>query len=863
VAYKEYAGTKPAVLIKTVLDRMFPPGAVFEVRIPKTRVGTISGYFDDTAIAAALIAKENGKHQAIYVTANPVDPSLLARNHNKFEYGSHTTTSDSEIVSRRWFLIDLDPVRAAGISSTAGELELARQRAEDIKTWLKSIDWPDCVTATSGNGYHLMYRVDEPNDEATRVEFEYATKMLASIFSDDKINVDTTVWNASRIWKLYGTIAAKGSDTADRPHRVAMPIDWPRDLKPVPRGLVENIARALKEAKADEFRDMTGEFIGDMQKWLTDRGQTVTSGPRPLYGNEGKKWTISRCPFNPQHDNPMVGLVNNRPVYRCLHNSCSAYRWKEFREKIDPSFKDPDTIYQRLKEWCEGDQEEADGELLESACRTGKKLDGILGRLKKEVPRARFLVLEELIKAKRRQFIKETIGENNEKGNIVGLINRTRKMQEEGIVPMFWVADYDHRIRVGAVGDIATDRLSENDEIALMVKFHSLGDSWVKQTHAGQVIRHLSNEYRVNPLRIMLKKFTWDGTKRLDTWLIDYLGTKDSVYTRAIGRKWMISAVARAMDPGCQVDHMLILEGAQGIGKSRALRILGGQFYTEYSGAMKGTGTNHKDMVAVILGKMIVEMSELATLRKADMESLKATLTTTIDDARLSYERDAKSYPRTCVFAGTTNEVGNPYIADISGARRFWPTVAGEVSPVRSEALKEVRDQLWAEAVEAYESGEDWWVVPVEEVAHEQADRQISVETADPWYLKIRHALTNPEYYNSDCFHYREEFIKGAATGDFIVRAGSLHAVLQIVVGVEIERQGPMEANRIRNIYRALGFKKVRPQGGWVDSTYAYDLHKSAAPHLWPAIAAAISAAKQQRDLSVQVKAEEDKKRGP
>src|SRR6478736_3809165 len=156
-----------------------------------------------------------------------------------------------------------------------------------------------------------------------------------------------------------------------------------------------------------------------------------------------------------------------------------------------------------------------------------------------------------------------------------------------------------------------------------MVKFHSMGDSWVKQTHCGQVIKHLATEYRVNPLKTFLKQKRWDGTQRLDTWLPHYMGTKDSGYTRAIGRKWLISAVARAMDPGCQADHMLIFEGKQGIGKSQALRIIGGQFYSEYSGSMSGQGTSHKDLVATISGKMIVEMSELATVRKAEMEALK------------------------------------------------------------------------------------------------------------------------------------------------------------------------------------------------------------------------------------------------
>ena len=137
---------------------------------------------------------------------------------------------------------------------------------------------------------------------------------------------------------------------------------------------------------------------------------------------------------------------------------------------------------------------------------------------------------------------------------------------------------------------------------------------------------------------------------------------------------------------------MLIFEGTQGIGKSQALRTLGGQFYCEYSGSMTGGGTNHKDLVSIISGKMIVEMSELSTVRRAEMEALKAILTTPRDDVRLSYRRDSQSYPRTCVFSGTTNEVGQSYIADITGARRFWPCHVGVLHPPRIALLRQDRD---------------------------------------------------------------------------------------------------------------------------------------------------------------------------
>lgn len=838
--FPEYRDTKPALIIKATLDLMFQRGDVFEVRIPKTKMGTISGYFNDTAIAAGLIAKENGKHQSIYVTANPVNPNLLARSENKFERGTFMTTTDADIVKRNWFLMDFDPVRPAGISSSDSELLLAREKADIVVEWLTSLGWPEPIMADSGNGVHVMYKADQPNDDAARIDFECALKMLSGIFSDDQVKVDVTVFNASRVWKIYGTVSMKGSSTDERPHRVAMITKVPKDLVHVSREQIENVARPIRDAKADEYRDMSGEFIGDMAEWLAKRGQVVVNGPRPMFGNEGQKWILLKCPFNENHVHPMVGLVNNRPVYRCLHDSCSANRWKEFRERIDPTYKDPDTVYDRLKEWCDGDKAEADAELIQTACATGKKLPEILKKLKKECSRLRVLLLEDLVKQERKRFQAATIGENNEKGNVVGLINRTRLMQAEGSVPMFWIADYDHKVRVGPVSDVTCPKVSSTDEINLLVKFHSAGDSWVKQTHTSQVIQYIAEEYRVNPLKHMLKQLRWDGTKRLDTWLPHYMGTKDTEYTRAIGRKWMISAVARAMDPGCQADHMLIFEGEQGIGKSQALRVIGGQFYVEYSGGMSGGGTVHKDLVAVISGRMIIEMSELTTAKKSDMETLKAVLTTCVDETRLSYERDPKSYPRTCVFAGTTNQVGQAYIADITGARRFWPTHVGEVARPNIAQLKEDRDQLWAEAVEAYESGEDWYKVPQELVMEEQADRQMSVENTDPWYAKIRMALTDPDSYANELLHIVDKYVGGMLVPyEFNVRMGSMHDILGSILHKDTSGQTAHDVTRLSNILKAIGFKKTRPNKKWKGNTYCYDLTKDAVPHLWDAIDAA------------------------
>lgn len=840
--HEEYRETSQAALIKAGLDMMHPSGECYEVRIPGGRGRTISGYFDDSMKAAIQIAKENKKWPGIYVTANPVNPALLARNSNKFEYGATVTTSDHEIKSRQWFLLDLDPVRPAGVSSSDTELELTVQLADTITGWLDSLGWPEPFVALSGNGIHVMYRVDEPNDASAKVDFEFATKMISSIFSTPEVLVDTTSFNAARIWKIYGTLSAKGSSTNERPHRVAKILRVPQEVKLLHRDKISQVAAPLRDAKTDEFHDAAGEYIQDMTKWLMDRGCTVSSGPRPIFGNEGQKWLISHCPFNPQHTNPMVALVGGRPVYRCLHNSCSTFRWKEFREKVDPTYKDPVTVRRRIVEWCNSDAEAPDGELLQAAA-TLKKFPALLMDIRKEVNRGRLALVEEGVKAEKRRFIKETIGENNEKGNLVGVINRVKKMQAEGLCPIFWISEFDHRIRVGSVGDVDCPVLMDDDEIKTLVMFHSGGDTWVKQLHVSQAIRFIANERIVNPLKIYLKNLRWDGIKRIDTWLPDFMGTKDDQYTRVIGRKWLISGVARAMNPGCQADYMLIFEGSQGIGKSKALRALGGQFYIEYSGGIKADN-GQKDMVAVISGKMIVELSELAAIRRSDMETLKAMLTKTVDEARLAYERNPRQYPRTCIFGGTTNEFNKAYIADPSGARRFWPTYCGEVSPVRPDALKECAAQLWAEATEAYEDGEDWWSIPTDLVQIEQSARQISVEDTDPWYSKIRGALTDPNTYSAQIFVPLPKYVNGKKTDDLVVRAGPNYIVLGSLLGIEAARQTQADVMRLRNVLMALGFMKVRPSKPWYGSLSAYDMDKSSkgVGHIWPVIEGAMKA---------------------
>lgn len=194
------------------------PGEVAEIRAFSNR-GTTSGYFDDFRELARCAAELDDKGYQVYVTLNPVLPALLARSDNRVKTHLRATTTDADIVKRTWLPIDLDPVRPSGISASEAEKRIATERANEIKGYLANRGWLDPLVADSGNGFHLLYRVDLPNDPESLELVKGVLTALDFMFSDDAVSVDTGVTNAARIWKLYGTMARKGDSTIDRPHR--------------------------------------------------------------------------------------------------------------------------------------------------------------------------------------------------------------------------------------------------------------------------------------------------------------------------------------------------------------------------------------------------------------------------------------------------------------------------------------------------------------------------------------------------------------------------------------------------------------------------------------------------------------------
>ncbi|KKX56356.1 virulence-associated E family protein [Brevibacillus borstelensis] len=227
-----------------------------------------------------------------------------------------------------------------------------------------------------------------------------------------------------------------------------------------------------------------------------------------------------------------------------------------------------------------------------------------------------------------------------------------------------------------------------------------------------------AHKHTINEVKEWLSSLQWDGVKRLDTLLTDYLGAKDSVYTRAVSRKSIVAAVARAMTPGCKYDYMPILAGPQGLGKSTFLRLLGRRWYSDSLQTFEG-----KEASEMIQGVWINEIGELTGMSKSEANAVKQFLSRTEDIYREPFGRRTSNYPRRCVFFGTTND--SEFLKDRTGNRRFWPVDVGLQPPTKSvfTELENEVSQIYAEAFVYWQLGEPLYLSgPAEVEAKEQQE---------------------------------------------------------------------------------------------------------------------------------------------
>lgn len=312
------------------------------------------------------------------------------------------------------------------------------------------------------------------------------------------------------------------------------------------------------------------------------------------------------------------------------------------------------------------------------------------------------------------------------------------------------------------------------------------------RTRVHNAIEVVANKNKFHPARDYFERTEWDGVERLHRWLSYYLGAEDASYEYLsfVGRKWMTAAVKRVFEPGCKFDHVLVLEGEQGRGKSTALKVLAtfGKDIEEsyFTDSITIADIQQKDTIQKIQGSIIVELAELAGFNKKDDEEIKRWITLQQDDVRLPYARTTSRFMRQFVLSATVNTYD--YLKDPTGNRRYWPVITGKID---IEALKEDRKQLWAEAYNLYKSG--LYIGPTEEEAEMAKAEQEKRRTSDAWEEDVIRVLR-----------------------DFAMRPEIKTEDIMKEIGLGLKDRDYKSQRRIASIMRAYGYDSMTKRVGAV-----------------------------------------------
>lgn len=301
-----------------------------------------SGYFKSVnSLLSSIAPYTEMDDEQCYFTLNTINDACYGRQQcEKFVKSPKATTTDNDITRRKWMLIDFDPKRATGVNASDEEFELAKGKAKEVYYYLHNLNFPNPIMCISGNGFHLLYKVDLPNTNEVTETIKSFLHSLGIMFSDDKVDIDEKVFNAGRICKLYGTTAKKGANLPDRPWRESKIVYIPKEILDVPLDRIQQVANLLpkEEPKQNTYHGGYNERF-DLQEFLNKHGINY----KQVQSSDGTRYIIDHCFFDENHkgkDAVLFQYNTGAVAYKCFHQSCSSKTWKDVRLLFEPNAYD-------------------------------------------------------------------------------------------------------------------------------------------------------------------------------------------------------------------------------------------------------------------------------------------------------------------------------------------------------------------------------------------------------------------------------------------------------------------------------------------------------------------------------------------